>query len=588
MFKGNPALTGVVDAPPPRALLGVRFRFRADGPIRSTPALAAGVLFFGSDDGHLYAIDSRTGALKWRFAAGAGVTSSPAVVAGTVFFTAFDHTLYAVDAATGRLRWKTIFGADLRTTNYWDFYTSSPIPFAGALYVGAGDGHLYAVDQASGRKLWAYDAGARVRGTPAVTDKAVVFGTMAGHVIAVDRATGVRRWDFATDGAANSFEKKQNDTTSVVASPAIANGIVTVGGRDGNLYALDLATGVQRWKTTHDGGSWILSTAIRSETVYSGSGSAYFIQSAALATGKENWRFRVRSAVFGPVTIAGNVLIADDLAGNLYAVDAVQGTELWRFPLGDRSFAGVTIGNGVVYAATDNGDLYALDTAIVPPPAPVRHIVYAEPKATPEASGWFPDDLDIGILNSFRAAGYEQLAPDALVKAMEEQIRDGKRSVIVFADNHVPVAASDAPAGTPLIRRFLDAGGMVVFLGPNPLSFHFDAKGVLDTIDEEAGGKVLGLSFPPHPLDYGYHVSRYNSQAERWGLSGYFVTNGPITVDQVSTVLATDRIGLATAWTKNYGQRGLLLQVPLPRNRMIDLTPLRAAIDRAAASRAGS
>ncbi|MEO5494822.1 MAG: PQQ-binding-like beta-propeller repeat protein [Sphingomonas sp.] len=579
MFKGDAQLSGVTDAPPPRGLLGVRFRFRADGPIRSTPVYVGGMVVFGSDDGHVYALDAKSGALKWRFAAGAGVASSPSAVDGTVYVTAWDGHLYAIAAATGIERWHVDLGRDLGAMNYWDFHTSSAIPFGNALYAGSGDGHLYAIDRASGRTLWRADAGARIRGTPAVTDKFVVFGTMSGHLIALDRATGARRWDFASDGAGYTFERKYNDTTSLVASPAISNGVVTIGGRDGNLYAVDLATGAQRWKITHDGGSWILSTAMQGGTVFSGSGSAYIIQSAKVADGTENWRYKTKGAVFGAIVVAGNVLVAEVMSGMIDAIDTGTGQELWHFPIGGLALGGPLIADNAVFAGSDDGTLTALDTTTTASTiATPKRLIHFAPKHDDAHPEWLTNS--IGLVTDMVDAGYARIDDDALVAAMKDQVAGRGDQAIVFADPHLPKAAT--ADGGALFRQFLEAGGTAIFLGFNPISFQYAAKtDELTKIDDVIGAAALGMTPLPRPLDFGYHVSSYTPDGRRWGLSGMYVTSGAVAADQVTTVLGMDRLGNATAWTKRYGARGLLVQLPVPRNRMPESLPLRAAIDHA-------
>jgi outer membrane protein assembly factor BamB len=62
--------------------------------------------------------------------------------------------------------------------------------------------------------------------SPAVTDKAVYFGSHDGHLYALDRATGVKLWDAITGNR-------------ITSSPAVANGMVYVGSEDGTLYAFD-------------------------------------------------------------------------------------------------------------------------------------------------------------------------------------------------------------------------------------------------------------------------------------------------------------------------------------------------------------
>ena len=57
-----------------------------------------GVVYFGSNDGYLYAVDAASGDPIRRYEAGSAVYSSPAVVDGVVYFGSRDGYLYAVDA----------------------------------------------------------------------------------------------------------------------------------------------------------------------------------------------------------------------------------------------------------------------------------------------------------------------------------------------------------------------------------------------------------------------------------------------------------------------------------------------------------
>ena len=62
----------------------------------SSPAVANGVVYVGSDDGKLYALDAVTGALKWSYFTRRGlIQSSPAVANGVVYIGSTDHNVYA-------------------------------------------------------------------------------------------------------------------------------------------------------------------------------------------------------------------------------------------------------------------------------------------------------------------------------------------------------------------------------------------------------------------------------------------------------------------------------------------------------------
>jgi outer membrane protein assembly factor BamB len=58
---------------------------------------AAGVVYFGSgSDGYLYAVDGQTGQELWKLKADEGVYSSPTIAAGVIYFGSDDNHLYAV------------------------------------------------------------------------------------------------------------------------------------------------------------------------------------------------------------------------------------------------------------------------------------------------------------------------------------------------------------------------------------------------------------------------------------------------------------------------------------------------------------
>src|SRR5256714_9804028 len=76
----------------------VKWTYQTGGPITATPALGSGgTVYVASQDGSLYAI-SKTGSFLWKFATGGSITSSPAVANGLVYVGSSDHTLYAINA----------------------------------------------------------------------------------------------------------------------------------------------------------------------------------------------------------------------------------------------------------------------------------------------------------------------------------------------------------------------------------------------------------------------------------------------------------------------------------------------------------
>src|SRR6516225_8096076 len=84
MFRGNAAHTGIYDANGPRELKGIKWKFATGGKVLSSPVADKGVIYFGSYDYNVYAVDPETGVQKWKYSTHGPVASTPAVADGVV------------------------------------------------------------------------------------------------------------------------------------------------------------------------------------------------------------------------------------------------------------------------------------------------------------------------------------------------------------------------------------------------------------------------------------------------------------------------------------------------------------------------
>src|SRR5438552_3153420 len=69
VFRGNALQTGVAVSSLPDKL-DVLWKFSTGDAIEGAPAVAGGVVFVGSQDEFLYAVDLRAGTEKWKYKAG--------------------------------------------------------------------------------------------------------------------------------------------------------------------------------------------------------------------------------------------------------------------------------------------------------------------------------------------------------------------------------------------------------------------------------------------------------------------------------------------------------------------------------------
>jgi serine/threonine-protein kinase len=67
--------------------------------VESSPAVAGGVVYVGSTDNYVYALDASTGDLRWRYQTGHRVESSPTVAGGVVYVGSTDNYVYALLAS---------------------------------------------------------------------------------------------------------------------------------------------------------------------------------------------------------------------------------------------------------------------------------------------------------------------------------------------------------------------------------------------------------------------------------------------------------------------------------------------------------
>jgi outer membrane protein assembly factor BamB len=274
-----------------------KWAYYTGGTVFSSPAVASGVVYGGTSNSHLYALDAATGMIKWAYdTGGSQVNDSPAVVGGVVYFsTDVDHTLHALDAATGKKKWAYQTRSPIGN--------SSPAAVGGVVYFGSWDGNVYALDAATGAKKWASHIGHYIDSPPAVAGGVVYVGSDDGNVYALDAATGAKKWASQTGNR-------------VETSPAVADGVVYVGSvDDGTLYTLDAATGAKKWT------------------------------------------YRTNGQMFSSPTVANGVVYVGSDDGNVYALDAVSGAKKWAYPVGMMDSL-AAVADGVVYVGAGGG-IYA-------------------------------------------------------------------------------------------------------------------------------------------------------------------------------------------------------------------------------------
>jgi len=274
----------------------------------SSPVVANGLVYFGSGDTYVYALDAATGALRWKFKTGDVVHASPALANGTLFVGSWDSYFYALDAATGKEKWSFKTGEDPDIHNQQGIQSSAA--FAdGIVYYGCRDSNFYALDAATGKKLWAFpNKGSWVITSPAVSDGRVYFATSdTGLFHALDAKTGSPIF---------SIDFKH---WPMFSSPAIAGEFAYIGSHDGRLLAIDLKSQKLAWSFDTDGRKQNAATYTKEGGVprYEAAFFDFFYDD--MVAGQQ--KMLSTGAVLSSPAVAGKSIVFGSTDGSVYALE---------------------------------------------------------------------------------------------------------------------------------------------------------------------------------------------------------------------------------------------------------------------------
>jgi outer membrane protein assembly factor BamB len=329
--------------------LGLKWTFvpdRQDNSQFSSAAVVNGVVYVGSNDGNVYALNANTRAKLWSFANEGGVSSSPAVANGVVYIGGFADpfgVIYAINAATGEELWSYTI----------DYYVATPAVANGVVYVGCSDGGVVALNASTGTLLWSNTD--PVLAPLSVANGVVYVSERTGVVNALNASTGDQLWNYYIGSSA---PLARDDASA----PVIANGIVYVSSAfTDTVYALNASTGAKLWSYT-TGNSGFASPAVANGVVYIGSGDGN-VYALNASTGAKLWSYATGNQVYSSPAVANGVVYVGSDDGNFYALNATTGVKLWSYAtggsVGDPVVANGRVYVGATYAGSGNVEDYA-------------------------------------------------------------------------------------------------------------------------------------------------------------------------------------------------------------------------------------
>lgn len=143
------------------------------------------VAYIGNENSFLYAINTRDGSLKWSYKTDGGIASSPLIIGGNVLFGSNDTRFYSIDSETGRLRWRIATG---------DRITGSAYVYQQNVYFGSYDKEFYCVDIIDGVVTWKIPTPAIIKSSPVVYQDRIYFTGYDNILYCLDPEDGGQYW----------------------------------------------------------------------------------------------------------------------------------------------------------------------------------------------------------------------------------------------------------------------------------------------------------------------------------------------------------------------------------------------------------
>jgi len=325
-------------------------------------ALHDDVLYTGSIDGKVIAVNATARELEWSYAISmpstgmsCSQTSRPTPIYGTpavfqdlCYVAAYSGRVYALNIITGRERW--VYPKE----GYMGAIVASPVVAGDTIYVSSSDGKVHALDATYGELKWSSEPlGEKLWITPAIEGDTIYVSTFEGYIYSLStKDLSLLPWTFKAN-------------VGFVSSPVIYQDTIFVGAFDNNLYAIKIGESEPIWRFC--GGEWFWATpVVKDGIVYAGclDGKIYAINAK---TGDLEWEFDTGSPIVSSPVWDGDLLIVASESGDIYVFDTHSEPEnkvmmpAKTVPIDALIRGSLCVQDSTIYVRAQDNCLYALD-----------------------------------------------------------------------------------------------------------------------------------------------------------------------------------------------------------------------------------
>ncbi|MCC2614959.1 outer membrane protein assembly factor BamB [Aestuariibacter halophilus] len=345
---------------------------------RLSPALGYGALYVANRQGGVFSLDPANGKTNWQadfatfddsgylsFLTNLFSDGVPAKISGgltlayeTVYFGTEDGYVYALDAETGEQRWRVSVRGEV---------LARPAVDENVVVVNTGSGQLFGLDAASGEQLWRYESevpALSLRGisAPAAANGGAIVGTASGKLAVTLLETGQTAWEqpIAKPSGATELDR----IVDIDTAPVVFGGVIYTISYSGTLAAVELRSGRVMWKREYNSYQDLVVQGNQLFVVDTKSN----VYSLDRRNGIEQWSMgRLRGRELTHVVVANNNVVVGDKFGFLHWLDRNDGSLVARLDVGGDDedngiYTAPVVGDDVLYLQTREGDVFAVST----------------------------------------------------------------------------------------------------------------------------------------------------------------------------------------------------------------------------------
>lgn len=330
------------------------WRVNLEDPVKSSLVVASGRLFFGANDGFLYALDAATGSRAWRYDSGSDISGGLLLTDGRVYAGNDEGQFFAVDSATGQEIWTSELGSAT-----W----SSPLLVGDRVVVGTNESGVQALSTVDGSLAWTLEMPGEVRAPLSMSGGRIYAAAVGGASLCSNSCRYARDGDCDDGGRGSRYDMCRFGTDCSDCGPRRGRGSRTVHevfDATSNVVSIDAATGQLLWTVEIPAG---ISSAVLpvSDSLLVADWGGGLRRLSAVDGSTE-----VSSSVEGLVTVGSTALSGSHwyIAGSEGPVLAVNPETLlteWTYPAGGN--ASVLAGPDALFVPGGTDTLFALSTS---------------------------------------------------------------------------------------------------------------------------------------------------------------------------------------------------------------------------------